>query len=98
MRRTLIVVAMLGATCAHPARPSLPAAVVIREVPIACMSEPPKFYIPTWPTPDRLGNMIIHASTVEGIKNALAEERGYIDRQFFRCRYLAEDGNPWRQR
>lgn len=98
MRAAAATLIALGACATTSMRPPLPPAVVIREVPVICMDEPPKFYIPTWPTPDRLGNMIIHASTVEGIKNALAEERGYIDRQFFRCRYLAEDDNPWRQR
>lgn len=70
------------------------APLVVRvEVRVPCMDVPPKPDLPTWPTPDRLGNMVMHASTADMIRDALDAEVSYVEVQYARCAQAA--GRPW---
>lgn len=71
------------------------APLVVRvEVRVPCMDPPPKPDLPSWPTPDRMGNMVMHASTAEMIRDALDEELAYVARSYARCAYLANRAEP----
>ncbi len=77
------------AGCAAPERPSCdvkarlgPLLVV---VPVPCMAPPPPVFVPTWPPPDVVGNVLMHSSTQEALRDALVEYRRYIDEQYARC-------------
>lgn len=67
--------------------------VVRVEVRVPCMDAPPKPDLPTWPTPDRLGNMVMHVSTVDMIRDALDSELAYVNVQYARCVQVA--GRTW---
>lgn len=70
------------------------APLVVRvEVRVPCMDAPPKPDLPTWPTPDRLGNMVMHASTADMIRDALDSELAYVNVQYARCAQVA--GRTW---
>jgi hypothetical protein len=96
--RTALALALLSACSGAMYAPGLPPPVRLVERIVPCMEPPPALFVPEWPTPDRLGNMLIHTSTVDGLKNALAEQRRYIDEQYFRCRDRADDIELWHQR
>lgn len=57
---------------------------------VSCMAEPPPFDAIDWPTPDSVGNVILHASTVDRVKGAYADLRRYVTEQYFRCLHVAE--------
>lgn len=79
----------------HALTTSSCAPLVIRvEVRVPCMDPPPKPDLPSWPTPDRMGNMVMHASTAEMIRDALDEELAYVARSYARCAYLANRAEP----
>ena len=98
MRRSVVALALLSACVTAPRAPSLPPPPRMVERIVPCMEPPPPVFVPEWPTPDRLGNMLIHTSTVDGLKDALATQRRYIDEQYFRCRDRADDIELWHQR
>jgi hypothetical protein len=51
----------------------------IRVVIVSCAYEPPEFDCPeTWPDQDKLGNVMIHASTKDRIDRCINTMRGYI--------------------
>lgn len=63
-------------------------AVIYQRVP--CMEPPPAIAVPTWPTPDRLGNFIMHESTATLIKGQIYDQAHYIARQYRRCAEAAK--------
>lgn len=52
---------------------------------ISCMAEPPAMEAIDWPDADRLGNVLLHASTAERLREAYAALRRYVNEQYFRC-------------
>lgn len=76
---------------------ALPPPIRLVERIVPCMETPPAVFAPEWPPADRVGNVLMHTSTVDGLKAALATQRRYIDEQFFRCRDRADDITLWKQ-
>lgn len=89
----MLLAALLLGACAAPARAVKPAApAVTTELRfVSCMSEPPPLDVIDWPTPDRVGNILMHESTVERVQNAYAELRRYALENYFRCLHVAEE-------
>jgi hypothetical protein len=89
----VVLLAMVLFGCAAHARAVKPApAAITTELRFgSCMSEPPPFDAIDWPTPDSVGNVLMHASTVERVQNAYAELRRYALENYFRCLHVAEE-------
>lgn len=92
----VLAVLMLGvfvyvACATDPSRRALapPVTTVIYQR-VPCMERPPAVAVPTWPTPDRMGNFILHESTAAAIKEQIYEQANYIARQYRRCHEAAK--------
>lgn len=90
-------VLLLGTSCVtdEPSRrehfSKCPVTTVKLEVPVNCMSPPPELALPSWPTPDRLGNFLLHRSTAMKLKDDLRDLRVYIAEQYSRCARASND-------
>lgn len=58
---------------------------------VACMSAPPPVEDLEWPTPDRIGNFIMHQSTAERFRAAYAALVRYTREQYYRCLHAADE-------
>lgn len=52
---------------------------------VNCMDPPPSVFMPEWPTPDRLGNFIVHESTAQAWKDGVYALKKYIAHQYAKC-------------
>ena len=57
---------------------------------LACMIEPPPVDEIDWPTPDSVGNLLMHASTAERVKAAYAALVRWSRAQYYRCMHELE--------
>jgi hypothetical protein len=73
-----------------PRKPVKPPAPLVARVYVSCMAEPPPFDAIDWPTPDSVGNVLLHRSTVDRVQGAYATLRRYVSEQYFRCLHVAE--------
>lgn len=87
------VLALLLAACAGPSAflPPSPPQVTTRTRYVPCMDALPALEVIDWPDEDKMGNVLMHRSTVERVQAAYANLRRYADEQFYRCRHLAEE-------
>lgn len=89
----IIGVAIIGFACytspqrARPLPVPVPPRVIVRYVP--CMEDPPKFYRPTWPAADSIGNVLMHTSTAQKTQELISSLDHYIAVQLVRCREAA---------
>lgn len=87
----IVCAVLLVTSCAAPKKPPAQPAPepLLVVVPVPCMDDPPPLFVPDWPPPDRLGNVLFHWSTVEKTRDALVGQRRYIDEQLAKCRNAA---------
>ncbi len=92
-----VVAALLLGACVAGGGPPRPQAVqpsprVTTELRyVSCMAEPPPLEVIDWPDADRVGNVLLHRSTVERVQGAYAELRRYALEQYFRCLHVAQE-------
>lgn len=90
----LLFVSLLLFACPSPGRPPLfgPQAAARTELRyVSCMDDPPPIEVIDWPDADKLGNVLMHRSTVERVQNAYATLRRYTLEQYFKCLHVAEE-------
>jgi hypothetical protein len=76
-----------------PSKPYRPPEYAAREVtPVPCMDKRPEVLWPTWPAPDRLGTVVMHASTVDKVQEGIITLQAYIDEQYRKCARAAVEG------
>ena len=92
--RTLLLAAALALSACAVRSPTLlppqPPRVTADLRYVSCMVEPPQLEVIDWPDADKLGNVLLHRSTVERIQGAYAALRRYALEQYFRCLHVAE--------
>lgn len=75
-----------------PYWPEKPPVVVEKRVPVMCMDKPPVPVFPTWPDADRVGTVVMHASTVDAFKDGIYALQAFIASQYLKCYRAAREG------